>query len=183
MKFHVRVSQNRLKIVFLSEGDPLAAVVRSLSGNPRWNWIEGDATSLDARLFEPRRALSSDKRRGTREGRIWRERPPLLVALVRHGGGESNFIPNFTLTPLPRGGRSLSSNPCGKAEMPIQEASASMPRDSSDWMPKASMTSAGASISSSGPCMSRAWAKSSSVSAVKIRAPMAATIRSSTDWG
>ena len=98
-------------------------------------------------------------------------------------GGESNFIPNFTLTPLPRGGRSLSSDPCGKAEMPIQEASASMPRDSSDWMPKASMTSAGASISSSGPCMSKAWAKSSSVSAVKIRAPMAATIRSSTDWG
>ena len=57
-------------------------------------------------------------------------------------GGESNFIPNFTLTPLPRGGRSLSSDPCGKAEMPIQEASALMPRDSSDWMPKASMTSA-----------------------------------------
>ena len=87
MKFHVRVSQNRLKIVFLSEGGALAAVVRSLSGNPRCNWIEGDTTSLDARLFEPRRALSSDKRRGTREGRIWRERPPLLVALVRHGGG------------------------------------------------------------------------------------------------
>ena len=142
MKFHVRVSQNRLKIVFLSEGGALAAVVRSLSGNPRCNWIEGDTTSLDARLFAPRRVLSSDKRRGTREGRIWRERPPLLVALVRHGGGESNFIPNFTLTPLPRGGRSLSSDPCGKAEMPIQEASALMPRDSSDWMPKASMTSA-----------------------------------------
>ena len=87
MKFHVRVSQNRLKIVFLSEGGALADVVRSLSGNPRCNWIEGDTTSLDARLFAPRRALSSDKRRGTREGRIWRERPPLLVALVRHGGG------------------------------------------------------------------------------------------------
>ena len=87
MKFHVRVSQNRLKIGFLSEGGPLAAVVRSLSENPRWNWIEGETTSLDARLFEPRRALSSDKRRGTREGRIWRERPPLLVALVRHGEG------------------------------------------------------------------------------------------------
>ena len=108
--------------------------------------------------------------------------PPFSGASAPRGG-ESNFIPNFTLTPLPRGGRSLSSDPYGKAEMPIQEASASMPKDSSDWMPKASMTSAGASISSSGPCMSRAWAKSSSVSAVKIRAPMAATIRSSTDWG
>ena len=107
--------------------------------------------------------------------------PPFRALGVPRRGGEcaAACAPH----PPPPGGRSLFSDPCGKAERPIQEASALMPRDSSDWMPKASMTSAGASISSSGPCMSRAWAKSSSVSAVKIRAPMAATIRSSTDWG
>ena len=54
------------------------------------------------------------RRRAAREGCWWRERPPLFLPLVRHRPVLTGARSGARLT-LASGGRSLHSNPCGKA--------------------------------------------------------------------
>ena len=56
------------------------------------------------------------RRCATREGCWWRERPPLFGRWCATGEGKGGQASGHPLPPL-RGGRSLHSDPCGKAEM------------------------------------------------------------------
>ena len=74
--------------------------------------------------------------------------PPLFRPLVRHRGRVAGAPLCAHQLPSPFGGRSLHSDPCGKAEMPLQSVSASRPCSSAE--PKApcfSSSSGGASLS------------------------------------
>ena len=99
----------------LSEGAPLAAVVGALPGKAYWKRVGTDSPRR-LRESEARLRLACPRlaRRTAREGRRWRERPPVFgrwcvtgerspAHIVAHGKHS------------PRGGRSLHSDPCGKA--------------------------------------------------------------------
>ena len=70
---------------------------------------------LKRRGCAPRVPLRSGGDGGAQKGRKWRERPPFLPLLVRHRAGMTiaHQIAHFS-SPF-RGGRSLHSDPCGKA--------------------------------------------------------------------
>ena len=69
------------------------------------------------------------------KGHWWRERPPFFRRWCGTGqvkGGQAFGHP----LPLPRGGRSLHSDPCGKAKRPLQSVSSSKPCSSAEsWNP------------------------------------------------
>ena len=100
----------------LSEGAPLAAVVGALPGKPYWKRVGTDSPRR-LRESEARLRLACPRlaRRTAREGRRWRERPPLFRRWCATGEGLSGPPFGPPLNPPLGEGRSLHSDPCGKA--------------------------------------------------------------------
>ena len=99
----------------LREGGALAVVVKALPENRYGTQVFPRPHPLKRRGWAPRVPLRSGGDGGAQKGRKWRERPPFLPLLVRHQAGMTiaHQIAHFS-SPL-SGGRSLHSDPCGKA--------------------------------------------------------------------
>ena len=100
----------------LSEVEALAAVVKALPENPHGTGVFPRPHHLRRRGCAPRVPLPSGGNRGAQKGGKWRERPPFLPFKVRHRAGMTiaHQIAHFS-SPFRAGGRSLHSDPCGKA--------------------------------------------------------------------
>ena len=101
----------------LSEGEALPAVVQSLPGNPRWKRVSKDSPRplrQNERGCAPRVPSSPGASVRRTRGVLVEGATPPFWTLVRHRRALTGARSGARLTPA-SGGRSLHSDPCGKA--------------------------------------------------------------------
>ena len=84
---HMTGSSNQLEIVFLSEGEALAAVVQALPGNPHGTGVSHVLNNEGNRGCARRGSFSPGGDRAAREGEKVEGATPFFWPLVRHGEG------------------------------------------------------------------------------------------------
>ena len=106
----------------LSEGEVLAVVVQVVPGNPYWKRIGKDSPNpLRQSVVRRRPASHGASWRRTGGGGSGGSDPPLFGAGAPPGRGKWSTLRSTTY-PAPRGGRSLHSDPCGKAAEPVRKS-------------------------------------------------------------